>query len=249
MNRRQASEGARQRVLDTSLPLPSPDGVAQPSTGSPGESAAEVRPAFELPADWSAIRRGIEPSQTPADWSLAMFAGRFAEISGSEASAALTLVFRLLHEAQRKNEPVAWLAHPSGTFFPPDVAETGVDLKSLAVIWVQESIQAARAADHLLRSGAFGLLVLDLYIDARLPIPVQTRLAGLAKRHDTALLCLTRKETHRPSIGSLVSLRAAATRGAGEQGRYRCEVQVLKDKRKGPGWKYTEVCHAPDGLC
>ena len=90
---------------------------------------------------------------------------------------------------------------------------------------------------------------LDVGVDDRLPVAFQTRLAGLAKKHDAALLCITEKENHRPSLGSLVSLRAHTTRTRGEENRFRCEAHILKDKRRGPGWRHTEVCHGPDGLC
>jgi recombination protein RecA len=70
----------------------------------------------------------------------------------------------------------------------------------------------------------------------------------LAKQYDTALICVTEKGSDRPSLGSLVSLRAHAVRTRRREDRFRCEVRVLKDKRRGPGWKHTEVCRAPDGL-
>ncbi len=47
---------------------------------------------------------------------------------------------------------------------------------------------ARRAADHLVRSGGFGLVVLDLAGDdaarLRVPVPLLTRLLGLARTHD-----------------------------------------------------------------
>jgi recombination protein RecA len=177
-----------------------------------------------------------------------VLAGRFVEISGDRSSATLTSVFRLVHEAQRSAEPIAWITRKGSVFFPPDVAGTGVDLAALPVVWVQGALQTARIADRLLRSGAFGLLVLDLGLDTRLPLHAQTRLVGLAKKHGTALLCLTEKEHHRPSLGSLVSLRAQAARTQRAEDRFHCEVQVLKDKRRGPGWTHSEVCRGPDGL-
>ena len=48
-----------------------------------------------------------------------------APISGGQAGASLTLVFRLVLEAQRQREPVAWIHGRSGTLFPPDAAEAG----------------------------------------------------------------------------------------------------------------------------
>lgn len=198
--------------------------------------------------DIRGLRRGLAVPDIPAEWRLAAFAGRFAEISGDEAGASLTLVFRLVHEAQRRGEPVAWVGRWESSFYPPDVADAGIDLAALPVIRAPGALAAAGAADLLVRSGAFGLLVLDVGPRASLPLPAQTRLVGLAKQHGTALICVTEKDGDRPSLGSLVSLRAHTARTRPEQDRFRCEARVLKDKRRGPGWNHTEVCHGPDGL-
>jgi recombination protein RecA len=199
------------------------------------------------------VRRGVPVRSVPAEWKLATFAGRLGEISGGCASAALTLVFRLVLEAQRAGQPVVWIAGQSSTFFPPDAADAGVDLAALPVIRVPQRVpdvrSVARAADHLIRSGAFGLVVLDLGRNPWLPIPVQTRLSGLASKHDTALFCLTEKDTERSSLGSLVSLRAEASRTERSVDGFRCEARILKDKRRRPDWNHAETCRGPDGLC
>jgi recombination protein RecA len=193
-------------------------------------------------------RRGLVSPAPPSSWELAAFNGRFGEVSGDPAGAPLTLVFRLVLEAQKAGEPVAWVGRRDGVFFPPDVADAGVDLAALPVVWTPDTMAAARAADLLIRSGGFGLVVMDVGARANLPIHAQTRLSGLAKQHDTALICVTEKEDQRPSLGSLVSLRAHTARTERQEDRYRCEVHVLKDKRRGPGWRHTEVCRGPDGL-
>jgi recombination protein RecA len=195
------------------------------------------------------VQRGLSAPPSPAGFGLAAFAGRLAEISGRHGGAPLTLVFRLVLEAQQRSEPVAWIGRGDSVFFPPDAAEAGVDLDALPVILAPDSRMAARAADHLVRSGGFGLVVLDIGEDDRLPRALLARLAGLASKHGTALLCVTEKDARRPSLGSLVSLRAEAVRRDEEGGRFRCEVRVLKDKRHGPGGTHLEVCHGPDGLC
>jgi len=192
---------------------------------------------------------GRPSNDTAGEWRLATFAGRLAEISGAQGSAALTFVFRLVLEAQRRQEPVAWISARESAFFPPDVAETGVDLDALAVIRPPDLPGAARATDHLLRSGAFGLLVMDVGPSTGLPLHTQSRLAGLAKQHRTALLCISENDSGRPSLGSLISLRAHTRKSRHDRDLFRCEVQVLKDKRRGPGRRYTEVCRGPDGVC
>ena len=182
-------------------------------------------------------------------FSLSAFASRLTEISASVAGAPLTLTFRLVLDAQRRGEPVAWIGRKDAPFYPPDAADTGVDLAALAVVWTGNAITAAKAADLLVRSGAFGLVVLDLGGEARLPMHATARLAMLARQHDAAIVCLTDKDAARPSLGPLVSLRAhTASRARGEGGRFRCEVAALKDKRGGPTWNIVEVCRGPDGL-
>jgi recombination protein RecA len=201
------------------------------------------------PSVASVVRRGLAVPRAPVAWRLAAFRGRLSEVSGSHGCASLSLVFRLVLEAQRLAEPVVWIGRRESTFYPPDVAGVGIDLAALPVVWAPGTRPAASAADRLLRSGGFGLVVLDLGAEARMPVAFQTRLAGLAKKHGAALLCLTEKDGRSPSIGSLVSLRAETTRAERLEDRFRCEVQVLKDKRRGPGWKHAEVCLGPDGLC
>ncbi|MDE2060213.1 MAG: recombinase A [candidate division NC10 bacterium] len=181
-------------------------------------------------------------------WSLEQIAGRLVEISGMGATAPLTLAFGLVLEAQRHGEPVVWITRDNSLFYPPDVAEGGIDFDAMVIVRVPDSRAAARAADQLVRSGAFGLIVLDLGANINVPTPIQTRLAGLAHKHQTALLCLTAKGDEAPSLGPLVSLRVAARRERLADGRFSCGLTVLKDKRRGPTWRYAEVCHGPDGL-
>jgi recombination protein RecA len=179
----------------------------------------------------------------------AAFASRLTEISASVSGAPLTLTFRLVLDAQRRGEPVAWIGRKDAPFYPPDAADTGVDLAALVVVWTGDAITAAKAADLLVRSGAFGLVVLDLGGEARLPMHATSRLAMLARQHDAAIVCLTDKDAARPSLGPLVSLRAhTASRTRGEGGRFRCEAFALKDKRGGKTWNIAEVCRGPDGL-
>jgi recombination protein RecA len=123
-----------------------------------------------------------------------------------------------------------------------------VDLDALVVVRVPGAQEAARAAEGLVRSGAFGLLVLDLGQAARLPTPMQGRLVSLAKRHDAAIVCLTAKSREAASLGSMVSLRAEALRDGDAGAGFRCELRVLKDKCRGPGWSHREVVRGPAGL-
>jgi recombination protein RecA len=191
-------------------------------------------------------------------WSLAALRGRLVELSARGASATLTTAMEIVLEAQTQQEPVAWLTLVNGTFYPPDVADCGVDLAALVVVRTLDVVAAARSAERLLRSGAFGLVVLDLGANngAALSMQIQGRLVTLAQTHDAAVVCLTEKADDIASIGSLVSLRAEALRKreaaadftADSTAAFAVTVRVLKDKRRGPGWTQTLKRRGPAGL-
>ena len=190
----------------------------------------------------------LDQSSKP-DWTFENLLGRFVELSGSAASATLTTTASIILQAQLLEEPVAWVAACDSIFYPPDFAASGIDLETLPVVRINEVRKAVRVTDMLLRSGGFGLVVMDLGKQTVLPTAAQTRLAGLAQKYRAALLCLTRKEPDNPSLGSLVSLRASTCRQRTDFNRFACELRVVKDKRRGPGWRRQETCRGPSGLC
>jgi len=194
--------------------------------------------------------RPLAPTSVPLtpQWDLQEIAGRLTELSGLGGSACLTLAASMVLDAQRQAETVAWITSNNSSFFPLDVAAAGVDLEALAVVRVPDAPAVARAADRLARSGAFGLLVLDLGANPRVSAALQARLRSLARKHDTAILCLTEKRGSASSLGSLVSLRGEARIRRLSDDRFACELRVLKDKHRGPGWTHREICRGPDGL-
>ena len=167
------------------------------------------------------------------EWSLPQVTGRFAEISGSNATTALTLTCGHVLDAQKRGEPVGWTTWIEGSFYPPDAAQLGIDLAALVVVRVPKTDAIARAGEKLLRSGGFGLVVLDLGL-ADMPTPLQSRLTGLAHHHHSGLVCLTEKDRKMFSLGSLVSLRVHAERKRVGSNKFACGLHVLKDKRRGP---------------
>ncbi|MDQ7859942.1 MAG: recombinase A [Armatimonadota bacterium] len=191
-----------------------------------------------------------------------MAAGRLVEVTGREDTAALTMAVRLILDAQRAGEQAAWIAPSEGLFFPPDLVANGVDLRALVVVCVPDGTAGARAADRLVRSGSFGAVVVDVGPVPRIPPPLLARLASLAQRHHTALVFLTQggvpghpgapsvNTAHdgASSLGSLISLRVRARRQRIAAGRFRCWLEVLKDKRRGPTWRYDEVCRGAPGM-
>ncbi|MGH2405855.1 MAG: recombinase A [bacterium] len=193
-----------------------------------------------------------------------MVAGRLVEVGGLEDSAALTMVLSLVRDAQQEGEQAAWVIPVESIFFPPDVLESGIDLDALVVVRVPDPVAGARAADKLIRSGSFGIVVVDSGLDPRIPTPLLARLASLAQRNHTALVFLTEQNrTPNPngavppkaarsdgasSLGSLISLRVRARRQRIAADRFRCWLEVLKDKRRGPTWGHDEVCRGAPGM-
>ncbi|MFO7565437.1 MAG: hypothetical protein R6X02_22540 [Enhygromyxa sp.] len=92
--------------------------------------------------------------------------GRIVELCGE---AQTTTAVMLLAELQREGETAAWIQPARGDLFPPDLAAAGVDVEALIVVHTPEHAQASmagphgqcRAAELLLRSGGFGLVILD----------------------------------------------------------------------------------------
>lgn len=221
---------------------------------------------------------GLLPRSSPADslhqepvpgesaspvWDLPELAGRLTQISARPgATALLCWTADLLWKAQQRGQPVAWIGSRATSFFPPDFAATGIDLRALPCIRTRDRAAAARAADKLLRSGAFGLLIVDLgpapsrsEIGCRseIPAPLLGRLLGLARAHDAAVLFLTEdpspgRTDEAASLSPLVSLRLTTSRRRAAPDRFACTIEAVKDKRRGPGWTLTETLRGPAGL-
>ena len=195
------------------------------------------------------IRKG-HPVGTPSsrEWTLETLAGRMVELSSDATSATLTAAVSLVLQCQKRGEPCAWILGGASSFYPPDVAASGVDLAALVVVRAESTVKAARAADHLLRSGGFTLAILDIVEDSTLPMNVQSRLSGLANTHQSAVVCLTRKKSDAPSIGSLISLRGDTSVTRTSFDEFTWDIEIVKDKRRGPGWSHSGLCRGVEGL-
>ncbi len=194
-----------------------------------------------------AIQRVLPVPCHPSEvgtWNLEEVRGRLVQISGE---GVLTLATQLVADAQKTGELVAWVCVQSD-FYPPDVAASGVDLNSLIVVRVQDARAAARAADRMVRSGGFGLVVVDLTEDPELPLAVQSRLLGLAQRHEAAVVCLVPSSPEDPSLSPLISLRAHGRREQVAPGVFRCVLEPLRDKRRGISWTFQRDYAGPDGV-
>jgi recombination protein RecA len=182
-------------------------------------SHPEASAALSLPADLA--------------WN-SLITQKLVEISGTHNTARFSTAVAMVLGAQRSGETVAWIQPEGGRLYPPDLHDSGVDLRALAVIHTprHDSVQGLKAAEILLRSGGFGMVVLDLIVGAAPRSPAwQGRLLGLARQHHSSVVLLTHKPSHADSLGALVSLRVEPQRQSQHDLRmFEVAPQVLKNK-------------------
>jgi recombination protein RecA len=202
------------------------------------------------------------PRNAGPRWSRSGLSGNLVELIAGPSSASLSVAAALILQSQRAGEFVAWISTKRDSFFPPDFADRGIDLTALPVVWAPEpdgdgnrsAHRACRAAEHLLRSGAFGCVVIDLADHLQLAVASQGRLLRLAEHHDAVVLVLRRKRKSGRYAGSLVSVRAESVReqmpeyGLPDVAPFRIIITSTKDKREGPGWTAVEHCNGPPGM-
>ncbi len=167
---------------------------------------------------------------TPAPLPARVPMGRVVELSGAVPSGRTTVAVGFVLDAQRHGDPVAWVQCERGGLYPPDLADAGVDLDALAVVQVPRDGSAlARAGELLLRSGGFGLVVLDLTPGTPRGSAWIVRLGALARHHHARVVLLTASDAAAPSAGALVAVRAAPTR-THHGDRYALTPAVLRDR-------------------
>lgn len=195
-------------------------------------------------------RRSVERASRSDESSVGFPRGRLVEIaSASGDSAGASAAAQVLLSCQREGDPVAWIQLRGGSLYPPDLHAAGLDLGALAVIHVPPAaggVGLAKAAELLLRTGAFGGVVLDLG-EARPPRGEAWlgRLASLAREHDSRAVLLGPASSP-ASFGAMISLRVRPRRRRLRPGRYRVELEVLRDKLGAPP-SFAGEWLAPEG--
>jgi len=220
-----------------------------------------------------------ESAASPASFVSLAAPGKLIEVSGGVAGARLTTAVALVRQAQLEGETTAWIQPVGGPLFPPDLADSGVDLDALIVVHIPEdrgSAGIARAAELLLRSGGYGLCVLDLsappppradasaapqpaqHVPENMPVRScprglygsawQARLAGLARAHGCRVVLLTRGSARRDSLGPMVGLRLQPRRERRGSGLFAVDPAVLKHKGALPRPAACELRRGPWGL-
>lgn len=202
---------------------------------------------------------GAQPSGLPAPRTVPeqLPAGRLVELVGSDgASARFTAAVGCLRLAQARGETTAWVQRQGGALFPPDLAASGIDLDALLVVQVPAragSHGPVKAAELLLRSGGFGMVVVDLSAEPRHGAlerdqAWQGRLLAMAREHHSGVLLLAPSAARRGAFGPLVSLCLGLRRVRVAPGRFEVQPHVLKDKSALLGPLLAQSCHGPAGL-
>ena len=184
------------------------------------------------------------PTEAPQTIGEVLPTGCIIELGGQAAS---TVIAQLLAEVQRQGEPVAWVTGPRTSVYPPDLDAAGVDLTALAFLRIgadtsgkkrsaqkgfdheKNELERLRAAELLLRSGAFGLVVIEAP-EHSMPVRALSRLHAMARRHGSRVV-LRRAWTWgaQTSLGPLVALRLLAHREQ-HDGRAFIRFDVQKNK-------------------
>lgn len=208
--------------------------------------------AFTL-ADDAVLRSGIIDFDRVLGGGLPR--GTIATFEGAPSSGRMVLAARLLAAAT-----VGGLGAIVGTSaFPPALAAAGVRLERLLVISAPDPVGAARAADILLRSGVFTVVVIPALPSGRATgSATWTRLASLAHRANAVLIAVGVEASS--ELRYFASVRVETTiervRWNGPPGHfgtlagYDVRATVRKHKRAAPGGSALIPCatfedHAP----
>jgi hypothetical protein len=186
--------------------------------------------------------------------------GRITELCGEQGGA--TALYMLIAGRLTRQGHLVALVDGAGSLDPRTARSAGVDLERL--FWVRPSgwRAAVRAADSLLRSTVFTLLILDLPLPKPsrpgpkrdgVPLATWVRLAHTAEAHRTALLLrVTRPEAGAgfcaaASLALRRSRNRFTGRGAGRTFEgFSAEVALARNKLGLPGGEVVLCWSAPD---
>ncbi len=131
-------------------------------------------------------------------------AAAISEIVGSRSAGKVTLCAMLLRHALAQGRMVAFI-DSAGTLFPTSLAEAGVAVERLLLVFPKTAKEAAWSADLLLSSHELDLVILDLP-NGRVAASPLLRLGCLCRESGAALLLLAER-SHASSPAVTVSLR------------------------------------------
>lgn len=166
------------------------------------------------------LRTGLAPFDQLFPGGLPL--GIALELWGEAASGRTSLALRVLAAAGREQRLLAYVDGPR-ELYPPAAAALGVELERLLIVRPKAPGQLGWAAVQLLRSGAFGGVVLDLtHTGVRLSLAEGKKLADASFRGGSLLLLLTPPEAPAGGMARLL------TRAEGQQG---LKLSVLRSRQ------------------
>jgi hypothetical protein len=173
--------------------------------------------------------------------------GTIGTLEGPPSSGRTALAARLLAVATTRGLG----AVVGDALFPPALAAAGVRLERLLIVPTAEPLAAARAADILLRSGAFEVIVIPTLPSSRATgSATWTRLASLAHRAGALLLALGNEASGELRYFATVRVETAIERVRwngpsghfGELAGYDVRATIRKHKRAAPGLSALIAC-------
>ncbi len=185
-------------------------------------------------------------SEAPG-WNIRELQGRLVELSESRPTASLSFAIMAIHQAQENGCHAGWISHSHSIFYPPDACDNGIDLKNLPVLHMRDMQSAGRAAEILLRSGAFHLLVVDLGKHQSVSIARLAQLGALARKHKACVLFLTEKQSSEQSLGPLICMHARTGRKRTAHDEFSYQIDVSRDKQRGRPWSWQIRLAGIDG--
>ncbi|PZR59087.1 MAG: hypothetical protein DLM50_01915 [Candidatus Meridianibacter frigidus] len=185
--------------------------------------------------DSTLFQTGIPPLDRALGGGLAR--GMIATLEGPVSSGRTALAARLLTMATTQG---LGAAIDEGRLYPPALAEAGVRLERLLVVPAAQPLGIARAADILLRSRAFGVVLMP---GVALSAAIWTRLAGLTHHAGAVLIALAIEASDELRYFAGVRMQCAIervfwTHSSGifcELGGYEVRCDIVKNKRAAPG--------------
>jgi hypothetical protein len=173
--------------------------------------------------------------------------GTIATLEGAPSSGRTAIAARLLAAATSKG-----LAAVIGTSaFPPALAAAGVRLERLLIVSAPDPIGAARAADILMRSGVFSVVVIPALPSGRgTGSATWTRLSSLTHRANAVLVAVGVEASSELRYFASVRVETAIERvhwngppgHFGTLAGYDVRATVRKHKRTAPGASALIAC-------
>lgn len=166
--------------------------------------------------------------------------GTIGTLEGPPSSGRTAIAARLLAVATQRGLGAVIGAE----LFPPALLAAGVRLDRLLIVPAREPVPAARAADILLRSGAFGVVVIPALPSGRgTGSATWTRLASLTHRANAVLIALGSEASSELRSFASVRIETAIERVRwngpaghfGELAGYDVRATIRKHKRAAPG--------------